>query len=185
MVSVQEDAVPAAAQAPPQPRKVSPARATEVSVTLEPVMKLALAVVQPGPQLMATGAEVTVPCPVAPATLSTVSVASVPTASTSVSELLVETLSTRPAGAATVAVLASELVPVPDTTAPVTVKVATPPATRFTPCEMLPVPLAVTQEEPAVAEQVQVGFAASGAWKVSVTSALVTSLGPWLVTVSV
>jgi len=60
-------------QAPVQPTKVSPTRATAVSVTFVPVRKSALCVAQPGPQLMTAGADVTVPWPVSPAILLTVS----------------------------------------------------------------------------------------------------------------
>src|SRR5262245_58332702 len=78
-----------------------------------------------------------------------------------------------PPGAAMVAVFVIAPVPV---AVVVTVKVTLPPESRFTPCEMLPLPFAA-QLEPAVAEQVHVA-PVSAAGKLSVTVAPVTALGP-------
>jgi len=78
-----------------------------------------------------------------------------------------------PTGAVIVAVF--EIVPDPLAVA-VTVKVAVPPESRFTPAETLPVPLA-GQLDPALAAQVQLALV-TVAGKMSVTVAPVTADGP-------
>ncbi len=66
----------------------------------------------------------------------------------------------------------------------VTVNVAVPFTGRLTVVLMLPLPLAAVQLDPADAAHVHVA-AVIAAGKVSVTAALVTELGPLLVTVTV
>jgi hypothetical protein len=66
----------------------------------------------------------------------------------------------------------------------VTVKVAVPFTSKLTVVLMLPLPLAAAQLDPAEAAQVHAA-AVIAAGNVSVTAALVTGLGPLLVTVIV
>src|SRR5262245_48038290 len=56
--------VPVPVQAPLQPANVDPVAAEAVTVTFVPFGKLAFCVVQPGPQLIPVGLDVTVPVPV-------------------------------------------------------------------------------------------------------------------------
>ncbi len=102
----------------------------------------------------------------------------------SVEELLLGSGSVQPVGAVTVAVL--ETVPLAEASMrPVTVKVAVPPASRFTSTlEMLPVPLAELPLEPLLYTTDQAAFKMD-AGRVSFTAAATTLLGPELLTVMV
>src|SRR6185312_4507126 len=190
MVSVQVSAVPNAAQSPPQPRKVSLASATAYKVTVEPSAKLALWLAQPGPQLMATGDDVTVPVPLpGPAPPALVSLTTltasrvVATWSWSVLALLLVKLSTTPTGV-TVAVLVSVAVPVPGAMLAFTVKVAVPLAGSVTVVLRSPEPLAAPQVPPFAPAHVHAAEAIC-AGSVSCTVAPVAVAGPLLVTVIV
>src|SRR5437764_8903442 len=75
--------------APLQLENESPCTELAVSVTRFPVPKLAAALVQAGPQLIATGLETTVPWPVPVASFCTVTVTTLPMSSVSAARLLV------------------------------------------------------------------------------------------------
>src|SRR5688572_20295689 len=97
MVTVHCEAVPAAAQAPPQPANSLPGPAIAVSVTIEPEAKLPDAMVQLSAQRMEAGALTIVPVPVL-WVLSTVSWRTGPMLLVSTALLLLVLLSLTPAG---------------------------------------------------------------------------------------
>src|ERR1041385_958679 len=98
--------------APPQPTNVPPVIGVAVSTTCELSRKSAASLVHSVPQLIAAGTELTEPAVVVPC-LVTVSVRSVPIVSVSTAVSLVESGSVLAPVAVTVAVLTTELVPLP------------------------------------------------------------------------